>query len=295
MPSRTPNPTPAPTPPKATQHRHARPRRPAPARRRRRNRRLRPRRANRRPRRKKPAATSNRARSRSTGPHFSIAIPPHLQRELIAVMLIVAAALIGLSLMAKDNVGLIGGVGDGLQAVFGVAAWVVPLALIAAAAMLFIAGWRKIDRLRWEMPLGLLLMLCAIVGLIHLPTADKLTAAEEHLGGGYVGYYISSMVSTIAGNAGGAVILLALALVGCMLAFHISLGEIAKLLGQGGQGLMHLFTAPQSSAPPVITAPGRQVPAPAARARLPRRARPRSRPTRAPAVRSMTASRPTCR
>ncbi len=209
---------------------------------------------------RKPAATT-RSRGKSTGPHFSIAIPPHLQRELIAVMLIVAAALIGLSLMAKDNVGLIGGVGDGLQAVFGVAAWVVPLALLAAAAMLFIAGWRKIDRLRWEMPLGLLLILCAIVGLIHLPTADKLTAAEEHLGGGYVGYYISSMVSTVAGNAGGAVILLALALVGCMLAFHVSLGEIAKLLGHGGQGLMHLFTAPQTSAPPVITAPGRQVPA----------------------------------
>jgi S-DNA-T family DNA segregation ATPase FtsK/SpoIIIE len=179
---------------------------------------------------------------------------------MLAVGLIVVGALIGLSLMAKDDVGLVGGVGDGLQAVFGVAAWVVPLTLWAAAAMLLIARLRHIDRLRWEMPLGLLFILCAIVGLIHLPENDKLGAAEEHLAGGYVGYYVSSMVSTVAGTAGGTVILLALALVGAMLAFHISLGEIARLFGRGGQALIHLFTAEVPAHPAIITAP-RPVPA----------------------------------
>ena len=56
-------------------------------------------------------------------------MPPHLQQEMLAVALVVAASLIGLSLTAKRDAGLVGGVGDALQGIFGVAAWIVPLTL----------------------------------------------------------------------------------------------------------------------------------------------------------------------
>jgi S-DNA-T family DNA segregation ATPase FtsK/SpoIIIE len=212
----------------------------------------------------KPAASKAAPARRSpkrNGPHLSFAVPPHLQREMVGVGLFVAAILIALSLRSASDVGLIAGVGGALQGVFGVAAWGVPMALAAAAAMLFVAGVRRIDRIRWEVPLGLLLTLGAMVGLIHLhlTTGDKLQAAEDHLGGGFMGYYISTMTSTIAGAAGATVILVALALIGLMLTFHISLGEIGRLLGQGGNSLIHLFTAgPTSSGKtPVIVAPDR--------------------------------------
>src|SRR4051812_35613814 len=91
---------------------------------------------------RKPAAPPRKAparrRSRAAGPHLSFAIPPDQQREMVGVAVFVAAIRLALSLQSARTAGLVGALGNGLQAVFGVAAWIVPLALFAAAVMLFI-------------------------------------------------------------------------------------------------------------------------------------------------------------
>src|SRR5690348_5276488 len=101
---------------------------------------------------RKPApkkAAPARSRGKGGGPRLSLAVPTHLQQEMLAVALVVAAILVALSLAAARYVGLVGSLGDALQGVFGVAAWIVPITLLAAAGMLLIAGFRRIERLRW--------------------------------------------------------------------------------------------------------------------------------------------------
>jgi S-DNA-T family DNA segregation ATPase FtsK/SpoIIIE len=207
---------------------------------------------------RKPSGSSTRRGStsnrRQTGPHMSLAIPQTLQREIIAVLVCLGAILTAISLAGTRDSGLLGAWGDMLNHVFGWAAWLVPVAIAATGIMLFIAGMLRIDRLRWETPLGIALILAAVVGLIHLPAPDKLAAAEQGLGGGWVGYYVSSLFEGLAGGLGTTVILLTLVIIGMIMAFHLSLGDLFGLLGRGGNRLLHFFTA--SDEAPVIMQEG---------------------------------------
>ena len=87
--------------------------------------------------------------------------------------------------------------------VFGAAAWLVPVAIGAAASC-------SLSRRAPDRPpalgdaLGIALILAAVVGLIHLPLDDKFDAAQRGLGGGWAGYYVSNLFQSLAGGLGAA-------------------------------------------------------------------------------------------
>jgi DNA segregation ATPase FtsK/SpoIIIE, S-DNA-T family len=192
------------------------------------------------------------------GPHLSMNIPQNLQREMIALLVCLFAVLTAISLAPGGASGILSGWGGLLGLIFGAAAWLVPVAIGAAGVMLFVAGMLQIERLRWEMPLGIGLILLTLVGLFHMPLDDKQAAAEAGLGGGLVGYYVSNLVETLAGRLGGTIILLVLAIIGAMMAFHLSIGELLKGLARAGRWLFALVGGPAETedAPPILMAAG---------------------------------------
>ncbi|HUS15478.1 MAG TPA: DNA translocase FtsK 4TM domain-containing protein, partial [Chloroflexia bacterium] len=131
------------------------------------------------------------------------------------------------------------------------------VAIGAVGAMLFVAGMLKIDRLRWEMPLGIGLILAAVVGLLHMsiPKDLKLEAGQTGQAGGMVGYWVSTLFESLAGALGGSVILIALAIIGTIMAFHLSLGDLLRLLGRGGNTMLSLIGTREADAPPGGIAP----------------------------------------
>ncbi|MBF6615000.1 MAG: DNA translocase FtsK 4TM domain-containing protein, partial [Chloroflexi bacterium] len=163
----------------------------------------------------------------------SIEIPAHVRREMVAVIMLAAAALLVLGLVtwSSGSKGMVGIAGGLIAQLFGVAAWLVPVALaMGAVALLFGA---KSDA-RWlspAVPFGLFLLLLGAMGFIHLFTGGQV-AADAGQGGGYVGLAISTFFSDYLTKAGAGVVLFALVVLGFMLSFSLSLAQVVRGLGK---------------------------------------------------------------
>ena len=139
--------------------------------------------------------------------------------------------MIGLLTWSRGGQGIVGVMGGTLAQLFGVAAWLVPLAL-AFGGIILLVGARADSRLLSPLvPLGLFLMLPSIMGFIHL-FANGQVAADAGQGGGWLGFVISSVLSDYLSKPGAGVVLFAIALAGFMLAFSVSLGQLMRAVGR---------------------------------------------------------------
>jgi S-DNA-T family DNA segregation ATPase FtsK/SpoIIIE len=169
-------------------------------------------------------------RPASKGP--AVEVPAHVRREMTALALLVVAALFAVGLLTwlggSENsiVGVAGGV---LAQLFGVAAWLIPLALAGAALLLFRVR-ASAQGLSPLVPIGLSFMLLGLMGFAHL-FANGQVAADVGQGGGYIGLALSSILSDYLTRTGAGVVLFATMLSGFMLAFGVSLGQLARGVG----------------------------------------------------------------
>ena len=162
-----------------------------------------------------------------------IELPSHLRREMLGLLMLVLAALsvVGLFAWLGGNAGVLAVVGGVLAELFGVVAWLVPVSLGLGAVLLLIGA--KAGS-RWTSPLvpfGVMLMLLGAMGFLHL-FANGQAAAEAGQGGGYLGLAISTLLSDYLTRIGAGVVLLAIATLGFMLAFGVSLGQLIRGVGK---------------------------------------------------------------
>lgn len=185
------------------------------------------------------AAKPTRARSAAAKPRSSGAskplIPAHMRPEFISLSLFVVAALfiVGLLTWSSGSQNIVGVIGGVLAQLFGAAAWLVPLALIGASAVLLL-GARAAVASRWTsaaVPAGLIFLLLGLMGFVHL-FAKGQAAAERGEGGGYVGLALSTFLSDYLTPMGAGIVLFAVALSGFMLAFGFSLAQVVRGVGQ---------------------------------------------------------------
>lgn len=150
---------------------------------------------------------------------------------MVALVLLVLAALsvLGLLSWSSGNSSIVGVAGGTLAQLFGVAAWLVPLAMSAGALALLFGARSETRWLSPAVPLGLFLLLFGTMGFIHLFTSGQ-PAAEVGQGGGYVGLALSTLLSDYFTKVGAGVVLFALALGGFMLAFGVSLAQLVSIL-----------------------------------------------------------------
>ncbi len=186
-----------------------------------------------------------------------IEIPAHLKRELAALLLFLLAVLcaVGLYTWSGGGKGVLAVTGGVLAELFGMVAWLVPLALAAGAVMLLVGAK---SGGRWSsplVPLGITLMLLGFMGFVHL-FANGQPAADAGRGGGYIGLALSTILSDYLTKIGAGAVLLVIAIIGFMLAFGVSIGQLIRgigrptvavgriageALGDAGQGMSRLL------------------------------------------------------
>jgi S-DNA-T family DNA segregation ATPase FtsK/SpoIIIE len=139
--------------------------------------------------------------------------------------------VVGLLSWSGGGQGIVGVMGGVVAQLFGVLAWVVPVALAAGAVVLLLGARSDARWLSPLMPLGLSLMLLGLMGFAHLFTNGQ-AAADNGQGGGYVGLAISTLLSEYLTGAGAGVVLVVLTLIGFMLAFGVSLAQVVRGIGR---------------------------------------------------------------
>jgi S-DNA-T family DNA segregation ATPase FtsK/SpoIIIE len=156
--------------------------------------------------------------------------------DALALAVLVLGLLSGLAL-ATDLTGPVGrALGDGLTALLGNGAVLVPIALVAVAVLLW---WRRPDDEVPAAPLrvgiGVALVLLAAAGLMHvLGGAPSISGSVDALrdAGGYLGAVVGAPLAAGLGTVGASVVLIALLGFGLLLAPGTSMRTVLGAIGR---------------------------------------------------------------
>jgi S-DNA-T family DNA segregation ATPase FtsK/SpoIIIE len=164
----------------------------------------------------------------------------HAKRSIAAIFLFVVAALFVLGFFHSAGVA-----GEKMTSligkIFGWGKYIAPMVFVFAGAILL----RKKVETRFYVTklIGIFLAFWGILGLFHLLPFDAdqfKEMASKGVGGGYLGYILSGPLEKFMGKIAGTIILLALILVGAIIAFNMSfvgLGKNKKSVEQKTGGL----------------------------------------------------------
>ncbi len=184
--------------------------------------------------RKKRTTTTRTRRKRSTAARRKPALQLNVKKSVIREIYGVAYLALGIFtiLSLNNSFGIVGKFWiDFLQPVVGWGIYIFPMVLIVISLFYFLS---KKVAFPLSKLLGVALMLCAVLGMLHLsvPMDRIFTSAEAGEYGGYVGFVMTFLFGEILqmGTIGSAAVFLSLLLVGTLLTFEISLVELAKML-----------------------------------------------------------------
>jgi DNA segregation ATPase FtsK/SpoIIIE, S-DNA-T family len=177
-------------------------------------------------RKKKNQKDEEEVKTEEKRPRFNIA--SDAKRSAAAVVLFMLAILIILGFFGASGVAGIY-LNKTVGSLLGFAKWVLPLFLIIAGAVLF---FRKEKSFYITKLSGLFIALISITAFFHwfYEPGDMADAAKAGQGGGHIGYGVTWALEKFLGNAGSAVVIVALFFIGIIVAFNFSLAHILKLL-----------------------------------------------------------------
>jgi DNA segregation ATPase FtsK/SpoIIIE, S-DNA-T family len=159
-------------------------------------------------------------------------LTPVRQRELVGALLVALAVVTALAFAGAGG-GLTRPWLAGLRWALGWAAVLSPLAVGALGAWLILDSMDGKADVRWERPLGVVVLVLALVGLLHLSAdlarADRTARdlAEVGAGGGWIGYAVANALILNLGTAPALAVLVLVAFVGASLAAGRTLRDTA--------------------------------------------------------------------
>ncbi len=159
----------------------------------------------------------------------TVVISGRLAREGSALLLVILAVISLIGLFAPGSGAFVEPWSQFLVRLLGWGAWLAPPLLLALALMLWM---RTLPVERLMAGSGVLLVVLAIVAMFHLAGGNGSAGLDGGYGGGWVGYVVSSFMEGALGAAGAWVVLLLLSLVGLLLCFNMTIGDLmASWLG----------------------------------------------------------------
>jgi len=155
-----------------------------------------------------------------------------VKRGVVAIFLFLLAILFVLGFLSEAKIVEAGILGKFLNSLagwmFGVGKYLSPIVLIAGGIILL---FRKETLFYVSKLLGLAVAFMSTLGIIHILAYDvdkMLKVAKAGSGGGFIGYGLAFIFWKLAGRVGGAIILIALVLVGVTVAFNFSIVQFFK-------------------------------------------------------------------
>lgn len=172
-------------------------------------------------RKRKKKSVTTKKRTRAKQPIIQLDLDESLTREIWAIAYLAFSFLLGLSISGKlGAVGIL--LNSVLMPVFGWGIYVLPVVVGVIGLLILFAPQIEIGLVRM---IGLTSLLFTGLGVIHLSISPQEMHAVAKAGeyGGYIGFVISFLTSSVVGKTGAYVILISLFLVSILLTFEISL------------------------------------------------------------------------
>lgn len=162
------------------------------------------------------------------------------KRSAVAIFFFALAILFVLGFLSQAKIvdaGILGKFLDSAAGgMFGIGKYISPIVLVVAGVILL---FRKETLFYVSKLSGLVAAFISALGLVHVLAydADKmLSAAKGGEGGGFVGYVLSYLLLELTGKIGASVILIAIFLIGVIVAFNFSLVSLIKRKAQEFEG-----------------------------------------------------------
>src|SRR5205085_201137 len=104
--------------------------------------------------------------------------------------------------------------------------WGIAFAPPLLAGFALMLWMRTMPAERWMAATGAALVAIALLGAFHLAAGGGMTTVRRHEGGGVIGYGVSAVLSGAIGGAGAWVVLSLLLVVGLLLYFNMTVGDL---------------------------------------------------------------------
>ncbi len=165
-----------------------------------------PRKTSGQPKNETQGASITSASRRVAGWFASLDTPDGVRREVGAVLALTATALVLVALYVPGSGSLLDFLGTGLRSLFGVGAFLVPLAFLWLAGEALFSSTEGARRRR---VIGYSLVTISVVSFLHL-----IGAQDGQLAGGHLGSGFAEMVRLIVGEIGTGIVMLSVGIIG---------------------------------------------------------------------------------
>jgi DNA segregation ATPase FtsK/SpoIIIE, S-DNA-T family len=151
-------------------------------------------------------------------------------REALALVLVLLAIVTTIALFAPNAGAIVRPWHDLLAYLLGWGIAFAPPLLAGFALMLWM---RTMPAERWMAATGAALVSLALLGAFHLAAGGGMATVRRHEGGGVIGYGVSALLAGAIGGAGAWVVLSLLLVVGLLLYFNMTVGDLVAAYLQG--------------------------------------------------------------
>jgi DNA segregation ATPase FtsK/SpoIIIE, S-DNA-T family len=153
----------------------------------------------------------------------SFRISGRVAREALALLLVLLAIISTIALFAPNAGAIVKPWHDLLAYLLGWGIAFAPPLLAGFALMLWM---RTMPAERWMAATGAALVAVALLGAFHLAAGGGIATVRRHEGGGVIGYGVSAVLAGAIGGAGAWVVLSLLLVVGLLLYFNMTVGDL---------------------------------------------------------------------
>jgi len=170
-------------------------------------------------RRSAPRRRTTRRRSRRT----PIVLSGRFLREALALVLLFLAIISVIALFAPDAGAIVRPWHGLLSTMLG---WGIAFAAPLLAGFALMLWMKTMPAERWMAASGAALVALALLGMFHLAVGGGADAVETGEGGGALGFAVSSLAAGAVGDVGAWIVLVLLAVVGLLLYFNMTIGDL---------------------------------------------------------------------
>jgi S-DNA-T family DNA segregation ATPase FtsK/SpoIIIE len=166
---------------------------------------------------------SRRGRSRRRKASTTVTISGRVAREVLALLLVVAAIVSTIALFAPHAGLIVQPWHDALAYLLG---WGIAFAPVLLAGFAFMLWLKTMPAERWMAATGAAVMAIGLLGIFHLAGGNGAAGVTSGDGGGAIGFAASAALSDAIGAAGAWIVLGLMLVVGLLLYFNMTVGDL---------------------------------------------------------------------